>query len=1009
MDYPKFIAQLPALYESWGQESIRPKSGKFQAVLDQITGMTTPNVLQLLNFAVECLEPGEVYCEVGCFQGSTLIGALLDHPDRMAYAVDNFSEFDFTGENQESLMQNLVNFGIEEQVLFCNQGFEEFFADLRELQNTDRIGVYLYDGAHDYRSQLMGLLLAEPFLADRALIVVDDSNWDGVQQANLDFIATHPQCELVLDLPTPANGHPSFWNGVQVLSWDRNANHSRSWIDLYKKRKVALIQAIYDIPAHALAVQPNQLDGLYQQAQASQQAGQLAEATQYYLTILLQDGSQHESWHGLGQTYYASAQYKEAHHAFSQAIALDPTRAVYHYSLGLVLEKLANLPLAAQAYQQAIDLAPNFIDAYNNLGNLVAEHGDPQQAERIYRQAIDQNPNSIGSYLNLGNLLLAQGWVEAAIKTYETAFILEPDNSDIQTNLQFARDLAQDQVQLWQFAASHLFRRHRYQEAADFYQKLLAAKRTDLEYYQALAHCYHQLKQYQTEIEICQAGISQHPTARDLHTQLIQALQQANSTKEAIAQAERSAIQFPHDLLFQLQKCLTLPVLYQSEAEIADYRKRFTQGLNTVVEQNQLDTPLARQNAIAALSQHNNFFLAYQNANDRDLQQQFGQLAHRIMAANYPQWVKPLPLPEGKVRIGYVSGCMRDHTVGKLMVGWLRHHDRSQFEIYSYHLFDIDDALSQEFRQHSDAFYQIPNDLEAVCQQIRADQLHVLVFLEIGMQSIMTQLAALRLAPVQCTTWAHPVTSGLPTVDYFLSSDLMEPDNAQEHYSEKLIRLPNIGIAFAKPEVLTLAKSRSAFQLRDDAVVYLTSQMLSKYLPQQDRVFAAIARRVPNAQFVFIARPNPIVAEQLQQRLQRAFAAVDLDSADFCIMLPPVDQADYWSLNQLADVFLDSFGWSGGHTTLEAIACNLPVVTCPGEFMRGRHSYAILKMLGTMETIASSEADYINIAVRLGQDVAWREAIVQQMITQHPNLYNDTTCVTALEEFYRQVTNPGLS
>lgn len=225
MDYQRFIQQLPALYDNWGTAAVQPKALAFQGILQCIQGMTTANVLQLLNFAVACMEPNEVYCEVGCFQGSTLTGALLNHPDRMAYAIDNFSEFDFAHENQAKLMQNLAAFGLDEQVFFCNQDFEAFFANLRSLDTTDRIGVYLYDGAHDYRSQLMGLLLAKPFLADRALIIVDDSNWDPVQQANWDFIAAHPQCSLLLDLPTPGNGHPTFWNGLQILSWDAQTTH----------------------------------------------------------------------------------------------------------------------------------------------------------------------------------------------------------------------------------------------------------------------------------------------------------------------------------------------------------------------------------------------------------------------------------------------------------------------------------------------------------------------------------------------------------------------------------------------------------------------------------------------------------------------------------------------------------------------------------------------------------------------------------------------------------------
>jgi protein O-GlcNAc transferase len=247
MDYQRFLKKLPTLYRHWGTEQVQPKSDRFQSVLSQVQGMTTPNVMQLLNCAVACLEPNEIYCEVGSFRGSTLIGALLDHGDRLAYAVDNFSEFDPSGEGEAILAANLESFDLAEQVCFCNQDFEAFFYDLGQLQSDDRIGVYLYDGAHDYRSQLMGLLLARPFLSDQSIIIVDDSNWSAVQQANWDFIAAHPQCRLELDLATPENGHATFWNGLQILSWDTRRTTACDWDEIQTHRDRELLNAIYNL------------------------------------------------------------------------------------------------------------------------------------------------------------------------------------------------------------------------------------------------------------------------------------------------------------------------------------------------------------------------------------------------------------------------------------------------------------------------------------------------------------------------------------------------------------------------------------------------------------------------------------------------------------------------------------------------------------------------------------------------------------------------------------------
>lgn len=247
MDYQKFINTLPNLYNNWNDDFIEPKNEEFKQILNKIDGMTTSNVLQLLNLAVKFLEDEEIYCEIGTYQGSTLIGALMNNDHKLAYAVDDFSEFDADGKNLEELENNLSLFNLQEQVIFCNQDFEEFFVDLKTYGIENKIGVYFYDGAHDYRCQLMGLLLVTPFLANQALIIVDDTNFLSSKQANYDFLQLNPHCKLILDLPTPKNCHHTFWNGIQVFSWDIEENNNYTWLDIIQNyRNKNFLQYLYN-------------------------------------------------------------------------------------------------------------------------------------------------------------------------------------------------------------------------------------------------------------------------------------------------------------------------------------------------------------------------------------------------------------------------------------------------------------------------------------------------------------------------------------------------------------------------------------------------------------------------------------------------------------------------------------------------------------------------------------------------------------------------------------------
>jgi predicted O-linked N-acetylglucosamine transferase (SPINDLY family) len=214
-----------------------------------------------------------------------------------------------------------------------------------------------------------------------------------------------------------------------------------------------------------------------------------------------------------------------------------------------------------------------------------------------------------------------------------------------------------------------------------------------------------------------------------------------------------------------------------------------------------------------------------------------------------------------------------------------------------------------------------------------------------------------------------------------------------------LILLPNIGVAYPEPYIPPVIKTRSNYGLSDNDIIYLCCQAPFKYLPQYDFILAEIASRVSQAKFVFLR------GTVLKPRLERAFAAVGLNSEDYCVHLNIPARLDYVMINLLSDVYLDTFTWSGGNTSLEAIACNLPIVTCPGEFMRGRHTDSFLKLLGVTDTIAKNEAEYIDIAVKLGIDKNWRNSISEMMSQNHHYLFDDQACIVGLEAFYKEVVN----
>jgi predicted O-linked N-acetylglucosamine transferase (SPINDLY family) len=256
---------------------------------------------------------------------------------------------------------------------------------------------------------------------------------------------------------------------------------------------------------------------------------------------------------------------------------------------------------------------------------------------------------------------------------------------------------------------------------------------------------------------------------------------------------------------------------------------------------------------------------------------------------------------------------------------------------------------------------------------------------------------------VQCKGWGHPVTTGLPTMDYYLSSDLMEPPQADQYYSEDLVRLPNLALCYRKPHLPKPPKTRHELAIPSDRFVYLSTQSIFKYLPQNDDVFVQIARQVPEAIFVFISSQSSVATERFRHRLKTALKRYDLDVDHFCHFSPQLNFADFLSLNMAADVLLDTFDWSGGKTTLEALSCGVPVVTSPGGFMRGRHAYAMLKRIGLPETIGLDKAAYIRIAVRLAHDPSFYADVKTKLMAGCHKLYDDHDFIKELEIFYKSV------
>jgi protein O-GlcNAc transferase len=715
-------------------------------------------------------------------------------------------------------------------------------------------------------------------------------------------------------------------------------------------------------------------------------SGRVSEAEAAYKDLVTRAPQDAAAWAGLGRLYARTGRYTEALQSLETSLALNPRAALAHFGFGELMSEPGVSSAAARAYIR-----------------LAGGGGPFRRLLAAAREAVADQPIP-DAHVTLGNVLMATGDTYAAIDSYLAALRLSPSSHIVLRNLSAAWELKNDHAQSSMWLGLALYHEGEY-EAAIVALEHVGSGPSSTEVQLALGDCYKAVDRHDDAFRAYDEGLRHAPDSAAVYLRAATALHTLGRTGEAARLARRGTERCPRNLELKYFRNLMLPVVYTHERRIDQWRRRYSRGLTRLIDETPLGAPHEQRKARDLIAARTNFYLPYQGRNDRDLQVQYGSWVARVMAASHPDSAARPPMPPltagGRIRIGYVSAYFRQHAVAKCHLGWLRHHDSARFEIHCYHIGRDTDFVTDEFRRCSDAFHHCPDDFDGVRRRIAADRLHILVYLDLGMFAPAMLLAALWLAPVQCLGAAHPETSGLPTIDYFLSSAFMEPSNGQDFYSEKLVLLPRTGMSYSMPVSDGTARRRADLAIRDDAVVYLCCQSPYKYLPQHDRVLVDIARRVPDAQFVFIAS-HPAAAV-LERRLARAFESGGVDGRDRCRFLPRQLESEFSRLMRLADVYLDSIDWNGNNTSHEAVAAGLPIVTWPRGAMRGHHSAALLTALGVTDTIARSGEEYVAMAVRLGVDRDWRQDVSRRMLERRAHLFDDVECVRALEAFYRRV------
>ncbi len=649
-------------------------------------------------------------------------------------------------------------------------------------------------------------------------------------------------------------------------------------------------------------------------------------------------------------------------------------------------EDLRELAPAIADLRAALALEPRDPQAHNTLGILLADSGDPEGAIGAFRQATTLDATYIRGWNNLANALRAQGRATDALAAAQRAVALKPDYAQAWGTLGVVqRDLGQE-------------------EAAEVSLRRALALRPDhVPALNALAAIARADARLDDAIALYTRIGELAPRDGQALLQLGGSLAEIDEVEAARQAYARARAANPRFLRAAFGEALTLPMVYAGAADAAAARAAYAGGLARLGAEIGALVAGRRFGDVVDDLRWSNFLLAYQGEDDRELQQAFAGVVGAAIDAVAPGERAPLPRRAnraGRLRIGFASSFFSVGTVGMYFRSWIERLDPGRFEVYLYHLRRGTNEVADDLARRAARFrgFAGPAALPSrVAPAIRGDALDVLVYPELGMDATTFTLATLRLAPVQCAAWGHPVTSGLPTIDAWFSCAAMEPDGAQAHYAERLIELPGIGTRYARPRLPPPA-SRAELGLPDGVPLFVCPQSLFKIHPDNDALLARALAASPGARLVLFEGRHPRLTAKFRARFAVALASAGLDFDRQVIVLPACAHPRYLQVNAACDAMLDTLRWSGGNTSLDALACGLPIVTQRGRFMRGRQSAAMLGLMGLDELVAADADGYVAIAARLAGDAGWRAGLGRRIVAAQPAVFDDAGPLVALEQ-----------
>ncbi|MGJ5673458.1 MAG: O-linked N-acetylglucosamine transferase, SPINDLY family protein [Nostochopsis sp.] len=723
-------------------------------------------------------------------------------------------------------------------------------------------------------------------------------------------------------------------------------------------------------------------------------------------------------YHQRAEKYLLTGNYIQAASLYEEAITIEPDIKSYYWYLGLILLLQGQEVEAQTTWLMAMmeGEAEQVEDWNTELINILETEAKRREsleeyslAEKIRHNIKELAPRNINNLLYLVKLLIKlETYTNDELQELGVIEILQSE-SRVEVKLEL----------LMQTLQSILDNYYIYPSTLDFAKACLPYFQDNCQYLlsiilpSALEIAYsHRLPRIAAQL--CEIYLQLSPNNSEIIGHLAGFYENSLQFEKAITAAKLfyDEVQELPDMVFanrQILRCLMSAGGHWEESCAVHQRQELL--VKTIIKNNSTQLDHVRVSRLF----NANFFTPYIEDNPRkhrEIQNNLLQLCQANIV-NYAKEAvdkyyqgnlerKKHNCTNKKIKLGYLSYCLRSHSVGWLSRWLFQYHDRDKFQINAYFISTNPecDPLHEWYLSKVDKAYK-SNKTAEIAEEIYQDKIDILIDLDSITLDITCEVIGMKPAPIQ-VTWLGWDASGSPSVDYFIADPYVLPESAQEYYSEKIWRLPETYVAVDGFEVSVPTVTREGLDIPHDAVVYFSGQRGFKRHPYITRLQLRIIKEVPNSYFLIKGLSDE---ESIKTFFDGLADEEGVDTTKLRFLPGVIAESVHRANLGIADIVLDTYPYNGATTTLETLWMCIPIVTKVGEQFAARNSYTMMMNAGITEGIAWTDEEYVEWGVRLGKDEALRQQIAWKLKQSRKTspLWNGKQFTGEMEKAYEQM------